>query len=276
MPDAEVKITNTDTGAMRTTQSKTDGSFAFPELAIGPYKLEVTKQGFQSYVQSGIVLQVNTNPTVNVSLQIGSVTQTIEVQSNAAMLETQSNSVGQVISPEQVVDLPLNNRQPTQLIALAGGTVNTGSNSSGLVSNLDYPSAVSFSVAGSQRNGTNYLLDGAANMDYRTNIGSPMPFPDALQEFKVETSTVPANSGSRPGGVVSAITRNGTNQFHGNVFEFLRNGVMDAASYNFPAINGTLAKPTYDNLKRNQFGGVIGGPIRRDKIFFFYGIQATT
>ena len=276
VPGAEVKITNTDTGAIRTTQSKSDGSYVFPELAIGPYKLEVKKQGFQSYVQSGIVLQVNTNPTINVNLQIGSVTQTVEVQADASMVETQSNSVGQVISPEQVVDLPLNNRQPTQLIALAGGTVNTGSNSSGLVSNLDYPSAVSFSVAGSQRNGTNYRLDDAANMDYRTNIGSPMPFPDALQEFKVETSTVPANSGSRPGGVVSAITKNGTNQFHGDVFEFLRNGVMDAAAYNFPAINGTLAKPTYDNLKRNQFGGVIGGPIKKDKVFFFYGIQVTT
>lgn len=276
VPGAQVKATNTDTGIVRATQSSADGSYNLPELAIGPYKLEVKKDGFQSLVQSGIVLEVNTNPTINLGLQVGNISQTVEVRANAAMVESQSNSIGQVIEPEQVVDLPLNSRQPTQLIALAGGTVNTGSNSSGLVGNLDYPSAVSFSVAGSQRNGTNYLLDGAANMDYRTNIGSPMPFPDALQEFKVETSTVPASSGSRPGGVVSAITKSGTNKFHGDVFEFLRNGIMDAAAYNFPAINGTLAKPTYDNLKRNQFGGVIGGPIKKDKIFFFYGIQVTT
>lgn len=278
VPGAQVKITNTDTAAVRTTESNADGTFNFPQLAIGPYRLEVSKQGFQTFAQSGIVLQVNTNPTVAVVMQVGNVSQTVEVQANAAMVESQSNSVGQVIEPEQVVDLPLNNRQPTQLISLAGGTVNTsaGTASGGLVGTLDYPTAVSFSVAGSQRNGTNYLLDGASNMDYRTNIGSPMPFPDALQEFKLETSTVPANSGSRPGGVVTALTKSGTNQFHGDVFEFLRNGIMDAAAYNFPAINGTLGKPSYDNLKRNQFGGVVGGPVKRDKLFFFYGFQETT
>jgi hypothetical protein len=230
VPGADVKITNTDTSATRTTQSNKDGAFNFPQLAIGPYRLEVSKQGFQTFAQSGIVLQVNTNPTIAVTLQVGSVAQTVEVTANAAMVETQSNSVGAVIEPEQVVDLPLNNRQPTELITLAGGTVNTSSASGGLVSNLDYPTAVSFSVAGSQRNGTNYLLDGAANMDYRTNVGSPMPFPDALQEFKLETSTVPANLGSRPGGVVSALTKSGTNQFHGDLFEFLRNGIMYAAA----------------------------------------------
>ena len=271
VPGAAVKITNTDTAAVRTTQSNAEGAFSFPQLAIGPYRLEVTKEGFQTFAQSGIVLQVNTNPTIAVALQVGNVSQTVEVQSNAAMVETQNNSVGAVIEPEQVVDLPLNNRQPTDLIALAGGAVSGGSASS-----LDYPSAVSFSVAGSQTNSTNYLLDGAANMDYRSNIGSPMPFPDALQEFKIETSTIPANSGSRPGGVVSAITKSGTNSFHGDVFEFLRNGIMDAASYTIPNINGTLPPPVYDNLKRNQFGGVLGGPIKKDKVFFFYGFQETT
>ena len=270
VPGAQVKITNTDTAAVRSTQSSADGTFNFPQLAIGPYRLEVTKDGFQTFAQAGIVLQVNTNPTIAVVLQVGNVSQTVEVEANAAMVETQNNSVGQVIEPEQVVDLPLNNRQPTQLISLAGGTVNTTANSGGLASNLDYPTAVSFSVAGSQRNGTNYILDGAANMDYRTNIGSPMPFPDALQEFKLETSTVPANSGSRPGGVVTALTKSGTNQIHGDVFEFLRNGVMDAAAYSFAG-----AKPAYDNLKRNQYGGVIGLPIKKDKLFFFYGLQMT-
>ena len=267
---AKVTLTNTDTNAVRTAQTADDGTYTFPALPVGPYKLEVSKEGFQSFVQSGIVLQVNTNPAINVTLQIGSVSQTVEVQANASMVETQSTGVGQVIQPEQVVDLPLNGRQATQLIALSGAAVNTAG-AGGLASNLDYPSAVTFSVAGSSGNATNYYLDGSSNVDYRTNVGEPMPFPDALQEFKVESSALPANLGNRPGGTVSGITKSGTNQFHGDVFEFLRNGAMDAAFYNFGS-----GKPTYDNLKRNQFGGVIGGPIVRDKLFFFYGVQETT
>jgi carboxypeptidase family protein len=273
---AQLKVTNVDTSAERSAQSGDDGSFLFPSLAIGSYKLEVTKAGFETYVQTGIVLQVNTSPAVNVVLQVGNVSQTVEVQANAAMVETQSNGVGQVIQPEQVVDLPLNGRQATQLIALSGAAVNTGG-AGGLAGSLDYPNAVSFSVAGSQGNATNYFLDGSSNMDYRSNVGEPMPFPDALQEFKVESSALPADLGSHPGGAVSGITKAGTNTFHGDLFEFLRNGVMDAASYNFPNSSGVVAaKPTYDNLKRNQFGGVIGGPIKRDKLFFFYGFQGTT
>lgn len=268
---AQVQVTNTDTNAVRTTQTADTGQFNLPSLAIGPYKIEVSKAGFQTYVQSGIVLEVNSSPTIPVSLQVGSVSQTVEVQANAAMVETQSNGVGQVIQPEQVVDLPLNGRQATQLIALAGAAVSTGNEGT-----LSYPTAVGFSVAGSQSNATNYFLDGSSNLDYRSNAGEPLPFPDALQEFKVASSALPADAGGRPGGVVNAITKSGTNSFHGDVFEFLRNGVMDAASYDFPNANGTLNKPSYDNLKRNQFGGVIGGPIRRDKLFFFYGFQGTT
>lgn len=276
VPAAQVQITNTDTDAIRTTQSADDGSFNFPALAIGPYKLEVTKQGFQSYVQSGIVLQLNTNPTLNVTLQVGSVSQTVEVSANAAMVETQSTSVGQVIQPEQVVDLPLNNRQATQLIALAGASVNLNNPNSSGTGSLSYVTNVSYSVAGSQNNATNYLLDGTTNLDYQSNVGLPMPFPDALQEFKVESSALPADAGRSPGGVVSAITKSGTNEFHGDLFEFLRNGVFDADAFNFPNTNGTLPTPTHDSLKRNQFGGVLGGPIKKNKIFFFYGFQETT
>jgi len=278
---AQVKITNTDTSAARSTQSSDTGAYNFPSLAIGPYKLEVTKDGFTGYAQTGIVLQVNTSPTIDVTLQVGAVTQQVEVQANAAMVETQSNGVGQVIQPEQVVDLPLNGRQVTQLVALAGAAVNTGG-AGGLAGSLDYEGpggtgAVTFSVAGSQSNATNYFLDGSSNMDYRSNAGEPLPFPDALQEFKVESSALPADMGSHPGGAVNGATKSGTNEFHGDGFEFLRNGIMDAASYNFPNTKGVITtKPSYDSLKRNQFGGVIGGPIKRNKLFFFYGFQGTT
>ncbi len=277
---AQVQITNTGTNAVRTAQSSDDGSYSFPNLPIGPYKLEVSKQGFTTYVQSGIVLQVNTNPTVNVTLQVGAVTQTVEVQANAAMVETQSSAgLGQVIQPEQVNDLPLNGRQATQLILLSGGAVNNTS-VGGVQGNLDYEGpggtgVVGYSVAGSQSNETNYYLDGSINMDFRTNLGEPFPFPDALQEFKVESSAMAPSSGSHPGGAVNVATKSGTNSFHGDAFDYLRNTVLDAYPDRFAASNGTLPPAVPDNLKRNQFGGVLGGPIKKDKLFFFYGFQGT-
>jgi hypothetical protein len=273
VPGAQVQVTNTDTNAVKTTKTGDDGSYILPALAVGPYRLEVKKDGFQAYVQSGIVLQIDTNPTINVPLQLGNVSQSVEVQADAAMVETQSTGVGQVIQPEQVVDLPLNGRQATQLIALSGAAIVSGAG--GIVNNLDYPNAPSYSVAGSSGNETNYQLDGSPNMDYRTNVGEVMPFPDALQEFKVESNSLPANSGSRPGGSVGAITKSGTNSIHGDLFEFLRNGLMNADSFQFGTTAGVVNKGIQDTLKRNQFGGTVGGAIKKNKVFFFYGNQDT-
>ena len=183
-----------DTNAIRTATTNDRGEYTFPSLDIGPYQLQVKKQGFSTYVQTGIVLQVNTNPSIMVTLQVGSVNQEIDVQANAAMVETQSPAVNQVINPQQVVDLPLNGRQATDLVALSGAAVNTNG-AGGSINTLDYPNAVSYSVAGSQPNATNYYLDGAQHLDYRTNVGLPMPFPDALAEFSVGISAMPANLG---------------------------------------------------------------------------------
>ena len=151
---------------------------------------------------------MNSNPAINVTLQVGAVTQTVEVQANAAMVETESNAgLGQVIQPEQVIDLPLNGRQATQLIVLSGAAVNN-TGVGGVANNLDYQAlggtgVVAYSVAGSQSNETNYFIDGAIHMDFRTNVGLPFPFPDALQEFKVESSALSASSGNHPGGAVN-------------------------------------------------------------------------
>ncbi len=262
---AQVIVTNTDTSATRTVVSGADGAYAITNLVVGPYRLQVSKEGFSTYNRSGIVLQVNTNPEINVTLNVGSITEQVQVQANAGMVETQNTSVGQVIDQQRVVDLPLNGRNPAQLISLSGAAVvNTVV---GVATNLNYPTVAAFSVAGGQSNQTNYFLDGTTHLDPRTNVGLPLPFPDALQEFKVETSTLPANYGSHPGGAVNVITKAGTNSIHGDAFEFLRNYVFNARNFFAPA---------RDSLKRNQFGGVVGGPVVRDRVFFFAGFQGTT
>src|SRR5439155_11015062 len=200
--------------------------------------------------------------------QVGQVTSVLEVQANAAMVETHSNVIGQVIDQQRVAELPLNGRDVTQLIALFGAAVPRDPNAGGgLATNLNYPTVAAFSIAGGQDNATNYFLDGATHIDSRTNVGLPLPFPDAVQEFKVETSTLPANYGSHPGGAVNAITKSGTNGFHGDAFWFVRNYVFNARNFFAPA---------RDSLKRNQAGATLGGPIKRDRIFFFAGYQGST
>lgn len=277
IPGAQVTITDTDTNATHTTQTDADGTYAIPALPVGLYRLQVMKEGFSAYVLNGVKLDVDAHPELNVTLQVGQVAQQIEVQANAAMVETQSNGVGQLIEDRSVVDLPLNGRNVTQLVALSGAATNMTNAGTGqsLISNKNYPTSVAYSVAGSQSNQTLYVLDGSPNMDPVSNVALPMPFPDALQEFKVQTSSLPANYGAQPGGVVNVVSKAGTNSFHGDGFEFVRNGVFDADQRQFTAPSGVNPPGVQDQLKRNQFGGTIGGPILKDKLFFFGGYQGT-
>jgi Carboxypeptidase regulatory-like domain len=264
VPNAQVKATQTATGLVRNTTSGSDGAYTLPSLPVGPYQLEVTKAGFSTYVQSGIVLQVNTNPAIDVTLQVGQVTQQVQVEAAATMVETRSTGVGQVVDQQRVVDLPLDGRNATELISLAGAT--TAAPSRDLISSKNYPGETSLSVGGGLATGTEYLLDGATHNDPFNNLSLPLPFPDALQEFKVETSALPAQYGQHSAGAVNAVTKSGSNAFHGDAFEFVRN-------YKFNARN--FFAPTRDSLKRNQFGGTLGGPIKKDKLFFFLGYQGT-
>jgi hypothetical protein len=261
---AQVKITALSTNTVYTAATGADGLYGFPSLSIGAYTLEVTAPGFQTYEQKGISLQVNEAAQINVTLKVGAVSDRVEVQADVNMVQTQQNSISQVVDQERIVELPLNGRDPTQLITISGAAVNhfDGSN----ISNKNFYTSQSIAVAGSAGNTTNYLLDGGDNMDSFTNVNMPFPFPDALAEFSVETSVLPARNGLHPGGLVNAVTRSGSNQFHGNVFEFVRNGSVNAVNY-FAA--------GQDSLKRNQFGGTFGGPIIRNKLFFFGGLQET-
>ncbi|MBV9083976.1 MAG: TonB-dependent receptor, partial [Acidobacteriaceae bacterium] len=261
---AKVIATQTDTGFVRQTSTEANGTYVLSNLPIGPYRLEASAPGFKTYSQQGIVLQVNTNPTINVMLEVGALSQTVEVHAAAEMAETQNSSISQVIDQRRVVDLPLNGRQPTQLVLLSGAAV--VSPPSDLASSKNYPSSTTISVAGGQANGTYYLLDGADHLDAFGAINLPIPFPDALQEFSVQTNSVPATYGVRAGGVVNIVTASGSNSFHGDLFEFVRNGATNARNF---------FASTVDQLKRNQFGGTAGGPIVRNKLFFFGGYQGT-
>src|SRR5581483_7682476 len=213
--------------------------------------------------QSGIVLQVGNNLRADVQLKVGGASETVQVTSEASMVQTEDQSVSQVIDSQRVIDLPLNGRQATQLILLSGAA--TAAPNGDNVGSKNYPSEVTLSVAGSQVKKTEYLMDGADNTDAFSNVNLPFPFPDALQEFSVQTSGLAAQYGFHPGSVVNVVTRSGTNAFHGTVFDFLRNNYFNATSY----------FSNRDTLKRNQFGGVIGGPIVKNKLFFFGGYQGT-
>ncbi len=258
---AEVKVTQTDTGAARTVRSGEDGTYVIPNLPIGPYRLEASRMGFTTYVQTGIVLQVATTPTINVTLNVGAVSEQIQVEANAALVETQNTSVGTVIENQRILELPLNGRNPVELIQLAGAAVPAGKNGT-----AGMPGGLNISIGGGLLSGVGYFLDGTLYNNPFDAVNLPFPFPDALQEFKVETSTLTAQNGLHSAGAVSAVVKSGTNAFHGNVFEFFRNGKLNARN---------AAAARRDTLKRNQFGGTLGGPIIQSKLFFFGGYQGT-
>jgi hypothetical protein len=259
---AQIRMIAVDTGVVYNAVSNADGIFALPNLSIGAYRLEATVSGFQTYVQNGIQLRVNDQVQINIAMKLGSVSEKVEVDANAELVQTQQNTISQVVDQQRIVDLPLNGRDPTQLITISGASVNHSDGTN--TGSKSFFSSQSISIAGSAGDATNYLLDGGDNNDSFTNVNMPFPFPDALAEFSVETSTLPARNGLHPGGVVNAVTKSGSNSWHGNLFEFLRNGDANAINY---------FAPKQDSLKRNQFGGTFGGRIIRDKLFFFGGFQ---
>ena len=270
IPGAAVKATQTATGAVRTAVSGGDGGYVLPNLPIGPYLVEVTKDGFSKYAQTGIVLQVDTNPTVDVAMRVGAVSEQVTVEAGAAQVETRTTSIGQVVDTQRVLEMPLNGREVHELIFLAGMANYPGTASLNTVRN--YPTVV-VSVAGGAPDSVSYSLDGLIHQDPYNNLSLPLPFPDALQEFKVETSAIPAQYGFHSTATVNAVTKSGTNEFHGDLFEFLRNGDLNANDF---FNNSARPYKPRDTLKRNQYGGTIGGPIKKDKLFFFGGYQRTS
>ena len=265
LPGVDVSVTQTETGLKRSAVTNETGSYVLPNLPVGPYRFEAALPGFRTYVRSGIILQVGNNTVINVPLEIGQVAETVEVQANTALVETRATGISQVIDNTRVLELPLNGRQVSELVLLSGaattsvqGTLNPGSR--------NYPTLI-IQVAGEMQAGLAYNLDGGNHNDPYNNLNLPLPFPDAMQEFKVETSGLAAQYGFHSSGAVNAVTKSGTNEFHGSAFEFLRNGSLNARN---------AFDVTNDGLKRNQFGGTIGGPIIHNKLMFFGAHQHTT
>ncbi|HEY6343991.1 MAG TPA: carboxypeptidase regulatory-like domain-containing protein [Bryobacteraceae bacterium] len=261
VPGAAVKATHIETGAVRTAVTETDGAYVLANLPVGSYRLEVNKPGFSAYVQTGIVLQVATNPTIDIALRVGNVSEQVQVEANAALVETQATGVGTVVENQRILELPLNGRVATDLMAYTPAVIPQG-----VAGNGGFPGTQQYVIAGGQAFGVAFYLDGSVFNNPWDLANIPFPMPDTLQEFNVETSTLTAANGIHAGGTVTGVTKSGSNDFHGDLFEFFRNGDMNARNF---------FAPTRDTLKRNQFGGTVGGPVKRNKLFFFLGLQDT-
>jgi len=267
VPDARVTVRNTGTGLTRNTTTGATGAFVLPSLPVGAYHLTIEKQGFSRFVQDGIALTVNQAGNVTVTLQLGQVAEEVTVSAGAELVTTREATVGQLVDARRVVDLPLDGRRAQVLVFLSAGTANLtsrycGFNCYGGV----YPGEQRAAVNGGGAGAVYYTLDGSGHNDTYIAMNLPFPNPDAVQEFKLQENNISALHGSSGSGVVNIVTKSGTNELHGTVFHFLRNGALNARNF---------FAPVHDTLKRNQFGGSLGGPIAKDRLFFFTSYQGT-
>ncbi|MDQ6699255.1 MAG: carboxypeptidase regulatory-like domain-containing protein, partial [Acidobacteriota bacterium] len=225
IPNASAALVNTGTGLSRETRSGPDGAFAFRQAPVGMYRLKVTAAGFNVYERSGIILNVDSAPRVNVVLSVGPVSEQVTVTADAPMVATESGTLSQIVNQRYIENLPLNGRNAATLVRMAPGTVTGVGTTTAGYANTSETQAIS--VNGTRGNEVNYKLDGATHMDNVTDLNATYPNPDALAEFSVETSNFSARYGDAAGAVVSIVTKSGTNALHGSAFEFLRNGALN-------------------------------------------------
>src|ERR1051325_1646428 len=273
VPGASVAVTNVDTGIATKTTTDSSGNYVVTPLPVGHYSVTVEAQGFKKSVSGGITLNVQDRIGVNVVLEVGDLTETVEIVGAAPALQTDTSYLGQVVESQKIVDLPLNGRFFTRLAVLTAGTAPTA------------PGARDERTGGFSANGVrpyqnNYLLDGIDNNSLSEDLTNEASFvvgpsPDAIAEFKVQTNSMSAEFGRSGGAVMNVTLKSGTNQFHGSVFEFLRNSKLDAKNFFDPATGPT---PPF---KQNQFGAAVGGPLDlpgysgKNKTFFFVDYQGT-
>ena len=267
IPEAAVSAVNTNTGFTVSVNTNGIGAYALPLLPVGTYDVSVKKEGFKTELRSGITLTADQAATINITIAVGSVNEQVRVIADAEMINTQNAALGQVIQERSIAELPLNGRNPASLVLLTPGMIDVLQTGGGVHQGYTtFPTEEGASANGGRQGSTLYVLDGAINMDNYHLLAAPFPNADATQEFRVLGNNFEAQYGFAPGAVVSIVTKSGTNTLHGNAFEFLRNGVLNARDF---------FQPVRDELKRNQFGASLGGPIKRDKIFFFSNYQGT-
>lgn len=256
IPNVVVRLLNVNMNAEREAITDEQGRYLVTNLPVGIYQVSTELPGFKRFLEHGIRLQVDENRQINIVLQPGAVSEAISVTAEAAQVDTRTGTLKEVVDAERIVRLPLNGRNALELQRLVPGA--------GGVVAADQAQNASLSINGARANSNNYMLDGGDNHDPYFNTPAIFPNPDALQEFSIQTSVYSAATGRNAGAVINAVTRSGTNQLRGSLFEFLRNEKLNARSF------FAVDTPPF---KRNQFGGTVGGPIRRDRTFFFAAYQ---
>ena len=274
---ATVTATNIDTGVATTQSTNAAGFYSFQSLALGNYTIDVNQAGFKEYAQTGLVLDVNSALVIDVKLQVGSATEKVEVSSTALHVDTESTQMGEVITGKEMTDVPLVTRSYTDLLALQPGVVGTSSQMTGAFAGSFISAGFAaplvsgelnsgaFSVNGMRESENGFILNGILTQETGFSGAGAIPNLDSLAEFRILTNNYDAEYGNYSGGQINVVTKSGTNQYHGNIFEFLRNTDFDAANF--------FDKGQRSAYHQNQFGGTFGGPIKRDKIFFFADYQ---
>ncbi len=262
IPGAAVLAVNERTGIEQSAETDAQGRFSFPRTPVGDYRVEVRSDGFRTFSSGTFRLDADQSRQVTAVLEIGQVTEVVTVEGSVAQVETSNATLTEIIDERRITELPLNGRNPIQLIMLVPG-VNTGPG--GVISQFG-----AFSVNGARSQSNNYMLDGGDNNDHQGGAPMIVPNPDSLEEFSIQTQNFSAEHGGAMGGVINAVTKSGTNEIHGSAFNFLRNDVLDSASFDANRTGQQKGK-----LRRNQFGATIGGPIVKNRAFFFYSYEGT-
>jgi len=259
-----VVAVNTQTGIQSSTQTNAEGFYSFPALAAGRYDIHIKATGFQEYGQTGLVLDVNTAERVDATLKVGTATQQVEVSAAAVQVETSNTQMGQVIGGTKMTTLPLNGRSYTDLLALQPGVAPVSSGGGNRVSGDLNPGQLS--ISGQRESANGFMINGGSAEEKLYMAAAIIPDLDSIAEVRILTNSADAEYGFYSGGMVTVLTKSGTNQFHADAFEFLHNPHLDARnSYS----------PERGVLHQNQFGGTFGGPILHDKLFFFTDYQGT-
>ena len=272
VPNAKVVSTNEATGVASVTQTDAAGSYLFPSLPIGVYRIEMSCPGFQTASVANLKLDVASVVTQNIQLTVGAASQTVEITADAAIIETATTSMGQVINDKTVQDIPLNGRHFTDLSLLTPGTITPPANGF-LSAPLRGQGSFGINTAGQREDTTNWLVNGINLNDNVQNQITFQPPIDTLAEYKIDNSAFPAEYGRNSGAIVNLATRSGSNAYHGEAFEFFRNNALDARNFFNPILTTSGAANPQAPFKRNEFGAAFGGPVVKNKVFFFLAYE---